>query len=92
MQLTVLRRVRNYVASPGVIWWGLPVAIVSSVWLHVREFGLSLASFARGEFWIRLSIAVVLIGFVGGNQFAHVLRRRGLIFPDSTRRDRDPTT
>ena len=66
-----------YLRAPGVFWWGLPVAITWAVWFHARTVGVQWRSFWSLEFLIVLGVAVVFIGFIGGNAFGRLMKRQG---------------
>ena len=89
---TIGQRIRAYLFAPGVIRWGLPVAITSTLWLHWREFGFSWASLWGAQFWIRLAVNVVITGIIGGNVFGYLMARGGLPLSRSRRQHRDPPT
>ena len=76
----IAHRIRAFIFAPGVIRWGLPVAITSTLWLHSREFGFSWVSLWNAIFWIRLAINLVITGVIGGNVFGYLMRRGGFLF------------
>ena len=65
------------VLSPwqGIVWWGLPVAIITAVARQDRDYGTSLAGFLSKNFAITLVINLVITGVIGGLIFAWILNR-----------------
>ena len=65
------------VLSPwqGILWWGVPVAIVTAVARQDRDYGTSLAGFLSLNFAITLAINLVITGVIGGLIFAWLLNR-----------------
>jgi hypothetical protein len=59
----------------GIVWWGLPVAIITAVMRHARDHGTAFAGFLTTDFAIQLGINVVITGLLGGSLFAWLLRR-----------------
>ncbi len=76
-----LSRLWGYLTAPGVIWWGIPLAVISSVWQHVREEGAGWDRLFTTRFFIRLVIALIITGVIGGNLFQWIITRAGFRFP-----------
>jgi hypothetical protein len=68
---------RKRVLSPwqGIVWWGVPVAIVTAVARQDRDYGISLAGFLSANFAITLVINLVITGVIGGLIFAWLVNR-----------------
>jgi hypothetical protein len=65
-----------YLAAPGVFWWGLPVALTTTVWLQGRATGFRLSSYWSIEFAIRLAVGLIF-GVIAGNVFGRTMKRHG---------------
>jgi len=92
------RRLWSWVTVPSVIWWGVPVAITSTLWISWRQSGASWAGLRRANFWIDLALSLIVIGVGGGHLFGYCMARaglpitRGTPFRRANPRDRDPPT
>jgi hypothetical protein len=71
-------RLWRYLTAPGVIWWGLPTAIVGSVWLHGDRYGFGWSDFVSARFALRLAINLAVVGVLGGNLFGGLMAGAGL--------------
>lgn len=64
---------RLFPAWKGIVWWGLPVAIISAVYIHDEHYGTSLAGFLTVEFAVHLVVSILITGFAGGWFFARFM-------------------
>jgi hypothetical protein len=69
--------IKRYLSSPGIIWWGLPGAVVLAVWTTWMAHGYAWRNLLTVEFLIRLVVSVVIFGVIGGRSFARGMRRLG---------------
>lgn len=83
------RRLWRYLTAPGVIWWGLPTAIVGSVWLHGDRYGFGWSEFWSARFALRLAINLVIVGVLGGHMFGGLMGRAGCPMRRGPGADRD---
>ena len=60
----------------GILWWGLPTAIMLAVWLHGRWYGFALRSLWSIEFLIILLGCIIFVGILGGRMFGRTLARK----------------
>ena len=79
-------------SSPGVVWWGMPTALMTTYLRVRREGGWSWGVLKAGGFWIELVIALLVTGILGGLAFEWTMRKTGtpLGLPHS-RKDHDRT-
>lgn len=60
-------------AQKGILWWGIPTAVLASYWIQVDGHGNALSGFLSREFLISLILNLVVIGYLGGRWFAKAL-------------------
>ena len=75
--MTVPRWVRRIVSSPGVRQWGVPVAVMTSIWQAGSEHGLHWSTFLNRDFGLRLLIALLITGVLGGLAFEWMMKKFG---------------
>ena len=85
-----LRRFAHRVATSwGVIWWGIPVSIITTFARVRRQGPLSWSVFQNPEFWITFAITLIITGVCGGLFFEWMMMKAG--FPGARRPgNRDP--
>ncbi|MDQ2767359.1 MAG: hypothetical protein M3Y30_09410 [Gemmatimonadota bacterium] len=68
---------RLRILSPwrGILWWGVPVAIVTAVARQDRDYGTALAGFLTANFAITLLINLAISGVIGGLIFSWLVNR-----------------
>ena len=79
-----------YVSSAGVVWWGLPVAVVFAVWMTGRSIGFTWRNLLTLEFLVWLVMSLLFIGVLGGRAVAAHMRRWGIRHPFDRDDDRAP--
>ena len=87
-----MNRVWRILRSPGVVWWGIPTALVTTYFRVRRETGWSWAIVTSAGFWLELVSSLLITGVLGGFAFEWTMTKAG--FPPSpgfTRDDHDPT-
>jgi hypothetical protein len=72
------RRLWRLTTSPGVLWFGLPTAIVSAAWMQFEAEGRAWSSLLSTSFLVRLIVWICLMGYVGGCMFTSLMRTAGL--------------
>lgn len=60
----------------GVLWWGLPTAIISAVWLHGKWYGFGLRGLWSIEFLFIVAGCIIFVGVLGGRMFGRTLARK----------------
>jgi hypothetical protein len=74
------------VASPSVVWFGLPTAVTWAVWTEFDEYGYAWRALWSVRFVIRFGIALLVIGIGAGTFFGAAMRWAG--FDAKNRRSR----
>ena len=69
--------VRRVVSSPGVRQWGVPVAVMTTIWQAGSKRGLHWATFVSRDFALRLLIALLITGVLGGLAFEWMMKKWG---------------
>ena len=59
----------------GIVWWGMPTAIITAVMRQDREYGTALAGFLTWDFAIQLGLRLLIVGCLGGWAYAKLFRR-----------------
>ena len=78
--------VHRIVTSPGVRQWGMPVAVMTTIWQAGSERGLHWATFASWNFGRQLLIALIVTGVLGGLAFEWIMKKVGK-WPTDTKRN-----
>jgi hypothetical protein len=76
--------VRRIVTSPGVRQFGVPAAVMTTIWQAGSERGLHWATFVSWNFGRRLLIALIVTGVLGGLAFEWLTKKMGT-WPSGTR-------
>jgi hypothetical protein len=85
-------RLWRILSSSGVVWWGIPTALLTTYFRVRRESGWSWAIVTTGGFWLELMVALVITGVLGGLAFEWTMRKTGFLpEPPASREDRDHT-
>jgi hypothetical protein len=68
---------RPRVLSPlqGILWWGVPVAIITAVARQDRDYGTAFSGFLSAHFAIVLLINLLITGVLGGLAFSWLVNR-----------------
>jgi hypothetical protein len=61
--------IRRVATSPGVRYWGLPVAVTGTIAQVLYDDGLHWTTFLSARFAIRLVVAIIVVGVYGGRLF-----------------------
>jgi hypothetical protein len=72
-----MARLWRIIRSPGVVWWGIPTALLSTYWRVKRETGWSWGIVTSGGFWVDLVIVLLFTGVFGGLAFEWTMRKIG---------------
>ena len=70
-------RIWRVLGSPGVVWWGIPAALLSTYLRVRRETGWSWEVVGTGRFWANLAVTLLITGVLGGLAFGWAMGRAG---------------
>ena len=80
---------KRYLRAPGIVWWGLPTAIVFAVWTTWKSLGYSWRNLLTLDFLLYLIVSIVFIGVFGGRMFGATMRAFGIPLERYRGRDHD---
>jgi hypothetical protein len=75
-----------FTGRKGIIWWGIPTAVILAVWLHGKWYGFGLSRLWSVEFLVLLLSCLLFVGVLGGLMFGRVLGAASERLKDEHRR------